>query len=424
MTVAGLRKRLMGAGMLACLSCLPALSAGGALAGPALLLDAASGRVLYEEQAGDPWYPASVTKLMTAYLVLKEVRDGRLSLDTPIKVSATAARTPPSKMGFKPGTVLTVDNALKMMLVKSANDLAVVLAEAVAGSEAAFAAAMNAEAGRLGMHGSYFVNPHGLPDSRQRVTARDLGLLARAILSDFPQFRPYFGIGGVQLGKKTYQNTNGLIGRYPGADGMKTGFICSSGFNVVATARQGGRQLIVVLLGERTATARTIRAAELFDRGFAGPRSGSRQVEDIPPGAVAFAPDLREEVCGKNRNNLADDDNAPVHAGVAGDDSAIGFLTGATRRSGTRMEGEKPGTLIKRAAIEPIPVFIGPAPGSKPAVQQAAPAAPASVQAFAATEAAAAVAPGAAPIALQGAIKQGKAQPARAAAMPLPPPRP
>lgn len=426
MTRNGLRGTLAGAALLA----VPALTAGGAHAGPALLVDAASGQVLYEEQAVDPWFPASVTKLMTTYVVLKEVRDGRLSLDTPLKVSANATRTPPSRMGFKPGTVLTVDNVLKMMLVKSANDLAVVLAENVAGSVDAFAAVMNGEARRLGMHGSYFVNPHGLPDTRQRVTARDLAVLARALLNDFPQFRPYFGIGGVQLGKKIYQNTNGLIGRYPGADGMKTGFICASGFNVVATARRGGQQLIVVLLGERTAAARTIHAAELFDRGFSGPRTGTRQLDSMPPGPVAAAPDMREEICGKNRQHLADDDNAPVHAGVADDGSAIGFLTATAQqqRPTTVVEGERPGTLIKRAAVAPIPVFTGPAPGWKPAVAPttvaAAPAAPESAQAFAAAPAAEAVAEGSAPVALQGAIRQGAARPARAAGMPLPPRRP
>ncbi|MFT0892781.1 D-alanyl-D-alanine carboxypeptidase family protein [Pseudochelatococcus sp. G4_1912] len=354
-TFAKLRKAAVSAALLAS-SFVLTLTAS-AHAGPALLLDAGTGRVLYEEQAGEPWYPASVTKLMTTYLVLKEVQEGRLSLDSPLTVSVNAAKTQPSKMGFLPGTVLTIDNALKMMLVKSANDLAVVLAEGVAGSVDGFAAAMNVEARRLGMNTSYFTNPHGLPDPRQRVSARDLAILAQALLHDFPQYRSYYGIGGVQLGDKIYQNTNGLIGRYPGAEGMKTGFICASGFNVVATATRGNQQLIVVLLGERNATARTIRAAQLFDMGFSGRLTGTRQLEEIPFVSEGTAPDIREMVCGKNRNNLADDDNAPVHASAGDDSSALAFLTSASQPAFTRIAGDRPGTLIKRAEMAPVPVF-------------------------------------------------------------------
>ncbi|MGV6874513.1 D-alanyl-D-alanine carboxypeptidase family protein [Pseudochelatococcus sp. B33] len=426
-----------------------------ASAGPALLVDAANGRVLYEEQASDPWYPASVTKLMTTYVVLKQIRAGRLSLDTPFKVSANAAKTQPSKMGFKPGTVLTIDNILKMMLVKSANDLAVVLAEGVGGSVEGFAAAMNAEARRLGMNDSNFVNPHGLMDPRQRTTARDMAILARALLADFPQFQPYFGIGGVQLGKQIHRNTNGLIGRYPGAEGMKTGFICASGFNVVATARRGNKRLIVVLLGEPNAARRTIRAAELFDRGFAGRLSASRRVEDIPTGSRSAPPNLRQTVCGPNRNNLVDDDNlATAAASASADGSSVhSFFAGEAQwRPTTVVEGEKPGTLIRRADIPPIPVFTGPARGApqqaaretpreagnvaavpavapSPAVTPAAPPVPEAAQAFVAPEPADVPLDGAAPIALQGAIGHGtpsKTQPARRNVhnTPLPPPRP
>lgn len=393
---------------------------------PALLIDASNGRVLFEEDASTPWYPASVTKLLTTYVVLNEIRAGRLSLDTPLKVSANAAKTPPSKMGFKPGTVVTVDNALKMMLVRSANDIAVVLAEGVGGSVEGFAAAMNANARQLGMHDSNFVNPHGLMDPRQRTTARDMAVLARALLNDFPQFQSYFGIGGVQLGKKVHRNTNGLIGRYPGAEGMKTGFICASGFNVVATARDGNRRLIAVLLGEPTATRRTIRAAELFDYGFSGRVTASRRIEDIPTGSAAAPPNMREAICGTNRTILADDDNIPS---ASGDGSAVhAFFTGGTvRRRLTVVEGEKPGTLIRRADIPPIPVFIGsgggavqqavaapanpaPAPAPAPAVKVVAkpqpvakprPAVPETAQAFAPPVAPAPVLQGSAPLVLQ-----------------------
>lgn len=434
----GMFKRLRRMAPVAALLLAPFLTP--AEASPALLIDAANGRVLYEEQASDPWYPASVTKLMTTYIVLKEIRSGRLSLDTPLRVSANAAKTQPSKMGFKPGTIVTIDNALKMMLVKSANDIAVVLAEGVGGSVEGFTAVMNAEARRLGMNDSYFVNPHGLMDPRQRTTARDMGILAHALLTDFPRFQSYFGIGGVQLGKKIHWNTNGLIGRYPGAEGMKTGFICASGFNVVATARRGNRRLILVLLGEPTAAQRTIRAAELFDRGFSGQFSASRRVDELPFGSTAAPPNMRATICAPNRKNLADDDNL---AAASGDGSSVhAFFTGGAQvRPTTVVEGEKPGTLIRRAEIAPIPVFVGPAKGAAPkavdvgtavpaipaAAPRPAPVVPESATAFAATEQAGAILEGSAPIALQGAIGRTASkgqQRQNVEFRPLPPPRP
>jgi D-alanyl-D-alanine carboxypeptidase len=163
-------------------------------------------------------------------------------LNSPVIVSQNALNQPPSKMGFKVGTVMTVDNALKMILVKSANDIAVALGEAVAGSEPAFIARMNREASRLGMTRTTFANPHGLPDPRQVTTARDLALLASAILNEFPEYRSLFKIHAIRHGKRTLRNYNILIDRYRGATGMKTGYIRDSGFNLVASAvsRKGG----------------------------------------------------------------------------------------------------------------------------------------------------------------------------------------
>jgi D-alanyl-D-alanine carboxypeptidase len=163
---------------------------------------------------------------MTAYVTLRAVKEGR-SPDRPIVVSANAAAQSPVKMGFPPGTVITVDNALKMLMVKSANDMAVVLAEGVAGSVENFADEMNNNARRLGMVQSSFVNPNGLPADDQIVSARDMAILARALIREMPEYDYFWHLPGIRLGKMVQRNYNTLLGRYPGADGMKTGFICA-----------------------------------------------------------------------------------------------------------------------------------------------------------------------------------------------------
>ncbi|MFC7396181.1 serine hydrolase [Chelatococcus sp. GCM10030263] len=338
-----------------------------AKANPTLVVDIASGRVLHSSQATEPWYPASLTKLLTTYIVLQEIRAGRLTLETPLTVSARAEAEAPSKMGFKPGTVVTVDNALKMMLVKSANDLAVVFAEGVSGSVDAFVERMNQTAQQLGMRDSHFANPNGMPDERQHSSARDLAVLARALLTEFAPYRGYFGIGAVQLGKRLMRNTNGLIGRYPGATGMKTGFICSSGFNVVATAVHGHRELLVVVLGAPTAVQRTIQAAELLDTGFSQRGWGSQTLDSLPVSTATAPPDLRDEICGANRGKyLADDDNAaPVSASVAGSEG-ISLFAGPRVNGVAAVRGSAPNRLAPRAKTTPIAVFVGATPGDGP----------------------------------------------------------
>ncbi|MGL4558718.1 MAG: D-alanyl-D-alanine carboxypeptidase family protein, partial [Afipia sp.] len=208
-----------------------------------LVIEADTGKVLQAENATYPWYPASVTKIMTAYVALKAVKDGRMTLDTLLTVSPTAAAQSPSKMGFKPGTQVTLDNALKMMMVKSANDIAVVIAEGVGGSIDGFSAEMNKTAQRLGMTQTSYVNPNGLPAEGQITSARDLGILARAIIRDLPEYEYFMHIPAIKFGRRVTANFNKLIGRYPGADGMKTGFICASGFNLVATATRNNKRL-------------------------------------------------------------------------------------------------------------------------------------------------------------------------------------
>ena len=335
-----------------------------------LVIEADSGRVLYAQNAGQAWYPASVTKLMTAYVTLRAVKEGRLSLDTPLTVSPNATAQSPVKMGFAVGTVVTVDNALKMLMVKSANDMAVVLAEGVAGSIESFADEMNANARQLGMIQSSFVNPNGLPADDQVSSARDLAILARAIIRELPEYDYYWHLPGIRMGKMVRWNYNTLIGRYPGADGMKTGFICASGFNLVASATRNGRRLIAVVLGAPSSAARALKAAQLLERGFntnSGPSwlmAPFGTVESVQPIAAA-PPNLRDEMCGGHRKRPAseDEDDLAVDSNNPETPYAV-FL--ASLRPG-KAKGAAP-LEVKMGA--PVLVYTGtkpPAPGAQAA---------------------------------------------------------
>ncbi len=340
-----------------------------------LLIEADSGKVLYAENATYPWYPASITKVMTTYVTLSAVRQNRLSLDSLITVSARAAAQAPSKMGFKPGTKLTVDNALKMLMVKSANDIAFVLAEGVSGSIEKFSDEMNETSRRLGMTQSSWVNPNGLPAEGQISSARDLAILARALLKDFPEYELYWNIPAIKFGKRVMRNYNTLIGRYPGSDGGKTGFICASGFNLVASASRGGRRLIAVVLGSPSSPVRGAKAAGMLERGFnrnalswLTPSLGT--VDSLQPISAA-PPDLREEMCGKHRKRpaaeSADEDDSTPSAGNGQSDpsSPMAFMLSSLAPTGNI----KPSQLIgPPGPVNPIVVYTGPSKKSADAM--------------------------------------------------------
>jgi D-alanyl-D-alanine carboxypeptidase len=331
-----------------------------------LVVEADTGKVLQADNATYPWYPASVTKLMTAYVTLKAVKDGRMTLDTLLTVSPVAASQSPSKMGFRPGIQVTVDNALKMMLVKSANDMAVVLAEGVGGSIDGFSAQMNQTAQRLGMTQSSYVNPNGLPADGQITSARDLAILARAIIRDLPEYEYFVHIPSIRYGRRVTQNFNKLIGRYPGADGFKTGFICASGYNLVASATRNGKRLIAVVLGASSGQMRAVRAAQLLERGFANNsltwlRPSLGTVENLVP-IDASPPNLRDEMCGgKRKRPASDEDEETVASNAAGGASsgegAVTFYT-----AGLQPPMAKASELLaaEPAASEPIAVYTGP----------------------------------------------------------------
>ena len=239
-----------------------------AFAGPALLIEASNGKVLYAENQDDQWHPASLTKIMTAYLAFKALKSGRLTLDSKLTCSVLAHREPPSKVGLPIGAKMSVRQGLNALIVKSANDVAIMFAEAISGTHDAFVEKMNRTARQLGMTRTHFDNPNGLPSDGQITTARDLAILSRRVLKEFPEYAELWKKRNFKLGRRRLGTHNGLLKTFKGADGLKTGFICDSGYNVVATATRDGRRLMAIVLGATSGGERRIRAASLLEHGF------------------------------------------------------------------------------------------------------------------------------------------------------------
>ncbi|WP_336278652.1 D-alanyl-D-alanine carboxypeptidase family protein [Bartonella sp. CB175] len=272
-----------------------------ALAHPFISVDVETGRILEHNQAFDRWYPASLTKLMTAYVIFRAMSTGEVSPNKHVIISDHAAKAPAYRSGYKAGSILTLDTALSITMVKSTNDLAIAMSEAVAGSQEAFVKKMNAEAQRLGMLGTHFANASGLENSRNYSTARDIALLAVQIRREFPQYAHYFSIPAIDFGhgQKIQPNSNNLIGRFDGIDGMKTGFICASGFNLVASATRNKRTIIAVVLGATNISKREKKAAQLLEAGFSNQGSIQLTLATLEPYGtkMAQATDIRHQTC-------------------------------------------------------------------------------------------------------------------------------
>ncbi len=263
----------------------------GAAASPpyaAAVIDARTGAVLHASNAGNRQHPASLTKMMTLYLVFEAIRDGRLGLDQRVPVSAHAARQQPIKVGFRAGQRVPVRELIRVSAVRSANDAAVVLAEAVGGTEARFAQMMTDRARRLGLRDTTFRNATGFTAAGHLSTASDMALLGLRLFEDFPQYYNLFGRKQVSAFGRTFSSTNRLLGSYRGADGIKTGYTRAAGFNLVASAEQGGKRVIVAVLGGRSAASRNAEVARLLDLGFA--RAPDRVPARQPGALVALAP--------------------------------------------------------------------------------------------------------------------------------------
>lgn len=276
--------------------------------GPHLTFNVTTGEIYSHRKAFDRWYPASLTKMMTAFTVFREIRRGHVTMQSPVRISARAMTMPPTKMGFPRGTILTVQSALKIILVKSANDVSTALAESVGGSEVNFAALMNRYAAEIGMEQSHFVNPHGLHDERQYASAYDLGLLARQIYREFPQYQDLFNIAAIKVGRRTLRNHNALIRKYPGTIGLKTGFICAGGVSLAASIKKGDEIIVSIVLGETRGRVRNLRTAEyLSSAKNAQPGPATFQhLDELKPKRPVMQPiDIRDRVCGRNKSATA-----------------------------------------------------------------------------------------------------------------------
>lgn len=265
-----------------------------------MVIDAITGEVFYQDNADARRFPASMTKVMTLYLLFEAIDQGRFTLDTALPVSRTAANQPPSKIGVAAGSTIRVEDAIYALAVKSANDVAVVVAEAVAGSESAFAEQMTETARRIGMASTTFRNASGLPNSRQVSTARDMVRMGQTMRARFPHYYHYFGSTSWTYRGTTYRSHNRLLGSYEGMDGFKTGYINASGFNLLASAERGGLRLMAVVFGGRTAASRNEHMADILDRAFDSSRgqfliaNGSEgTLPPVPPRHPLYEPPVQ-----------------------------------------------------------------------------------------------------------------------------------
>ncbi|WP_193368388.1 D-alanyl-D-alanine carboxypeptidase family protein [Pelagibius marinus] len=253
-----------------------------------IVVDADTGQVLHAVNADTRNYPASLTKMMTLYMVFQALENGTLKLDQRLKVSKRASGMPPSKLGLKRGQTITVEDAILALTTKSANDVAVVVAEALAGKETTFAKKMTETARKIGMSRTTFRNASGLPNRGQKSTARDMVRLAKALMENYPQYYHYFSTRSFTYNGRTYRNHNKLLKNYKGTDGIKTGYTRASGFNLVSSVERNGRRVIAVVFGGKTSRSRDRHMVKLLDRGFT--KMASMGVKTIPevPGRNPF----------------------------------------------------------------------------------------------------------------------------------------
>jgi len=278
----------------------------------AFVMDAATGEVLHARYADKHLYPASLTKMMTLYMVFQALDRGEITLDQRITVSRNAASEPPSKLGIPAGGTIRVQDVIYSLVTRSANDIATAIGEALGGSESRFTQLMTQEARRLGMSNTTFRNAHGLPNTQQISTARDMGLLSQALLRDFPHYFHYFSTRNWTYNGTTYRNHNHLMSSYDGMDGLKTGYIRASGFNLAATAVRGNLRLIAVLFGGRTADTRNRAVRDLLDNAFESERgrylvaNGTTEIQRFVAPLPPTRPGDGDGFTGLAGNNMPD----------------------------------------------------------------------------------------------------------------------
>ena len=346
----------------------------GLAAQPYILVDAASGGILSQNKANHQWHPASLTKLMTAYVTFKAIENKEIEAGSPVIISRAATRQPPSRMGYKRGTSLRIDTALKIIIIKSANDVSHALGEAVAGTLDNFVTRMNAQAFRLGMTNTRFTNSNGLHHVNQVTSARDMALLSIRIIKDFPQYAYMFSASAIRTPTKTHHSYNLLLARFPGATGMKTGFVCASGFNLIASATRNGKTLIAVVLGTSSQTERAIEAAGLLGTGFSRAAKVQGSVYDPPPAIKTKPVNMRPIICteaaraarydpGAGKAKIKSEfltvpkDNGPIleiRTGGISADPSDAYLTAAFKfPSRIPVPTENPGFAVSSIPAEP-----------------------------------------------------------------------
>ncbi|WP_421952352.1 D-alanyl-D-alanine carboxypeptidase family protein [Pelagibacterium sp.] len=335
-----------------------------AFALPQLLIDMRTNEVLYENEAGIPWHPASLTKLMTALIAFEAIETGQASLSTPVITSANALSVAPSKLGLPEGTAITLEDALYVLVVKSANDIAVAIGETIAGSEPAFVDMMNARAAIMGLTGTRFVNPHGLHDPAQVTTARDMAMIALTIRARFPQYDALFSTRTLALDESRSHSNNELLTGFAGTDGMKTGYVCASGLNIVATVTRNGRQLMAITFGASSSRERGEMTAQMLFSGFAGGYRGTGRTVNAVANQPGLLPvDMRPNICGADATDYSAERAELFSAGLDGQISYLNDTivppthTIATlgRLADVPLPRPRPGSGVPAMATGPLP---------------------------------------------------------------------
>jgi D-alanyl-D-alanine carboxypeptidase len=325
----------------------------------ALILDGATGKVLYARNQYAERHPASLTKMMTLYLLFEALKAGKVTMQTPLPVSVHASQQKPTKLNLRPGETISVDTAIRAIVIRSANDVAVVIAEALGGTEAHFGEMMTRKAHELGMKETNYHNASGLPDPLQITTAADLGVLARHVAYDFPQYFPYFSLSGFTYRGTWYPTHDNLIGHYQGADGIKTGYTGASGFNLVSSVVRGGAHIIGVVMGGRTAVRRDFEMMRLLDNAFT---------------EIAANPALVARVNVPWQTAMAQSGSAPRVAGFAVAEPKSDEIRTASRRVATSAASQSEDEDTAEQMRAPDEDFAGPPPTPKPVKEAAVPA--------------------------------------------------
>jgi len=315
----------------------------------AIVVDANTGKTLYSANAGARRYPASLTKMMTLYLTFEALKAGKIKKTTPVSFSAQAAAQPPTKLGVRAGGSVPVETAIYSLITRSANDSAYALAELLGGSEPAFARLMTAKARTLGMQSTVFRNPHGLPNTAQFTTARDMATLGIALREHFPQYYSYFSVRSFQYGKQRIANHNRLLGKVKGVDGIKTGYTRASGFNLVSSVSDNGRKIVAVVMGGQSGSSRDRQMAELIAEYLpkASTRKGGPLVARADGAALsAIAKAILPKRAAAKPESQPDDDQ---------DEQAAEFVKRTEMARAEPAKAAEPAALLEQAYAAPPP---------------------------------------------------------------------